>query len=459
VDSGIHPDAVLVYPPNEDIIRKTGIAYTSIPLGIAYLAAFLEASGLTVGVFDCDVEPLKPGELARKIAELRPLVVGISVASPGIRYSRELISELRGRGVSSGIGDASYGNIWKIAVGGPHATADGQSTGLLGADVCFRGEADQEFTSYCKALATGKATPEGVISCDEPTNLDALPYPARHLFNQRRYKYTSVIASRGCPFDCMFCGSSRTHYRKRNHEGLRGEIESLLAAHPKSIDFSDDVFTLDRQHAWAVAEMMREARVPWACTTRADLIDGELINHLARCGCNYMSFGLETGSQKIRYMIGKNISDDHYIAAFRWCRDAGIRTRAYAMVGLPGERGEDIEKTFDFVRALNPDDVMYSPTVIYPGTRLMEYAVEKKLIPHDVWTRYMLGTTDLPVFVPGGLTAGKVRSLCFEESKRFYLTPTGILRRMREAQTLEDVLDTILASAAYVMEPLLKRAP
>jgi radical SAM superfamily enzyme YgiQ (UPF0313 family) len=199
---------------------------------------------------------------------------------------------------------------------------------------------------------------------------------------------------------------------------------------------------------------MRNYDIPWSITTRADLVDRQLLSLLHECGCQHISFGVESGVEEIRYAAGKKIPDGRFTSAFKACRDIGIQTRAYAMLGFPGETRENMQKTFDFINSLEADEVMYSPTIAYPGTKLMEYAIRERILTPDAWGQYMLGKEGMPYFNPAGLSADYISQLCFDESKRFYLTPKQIWSRMRNAQSLDDITDSLKACVAYLAGPL-----
>jgi anaerobic magnesium-protoporphyrin IX monomethyl ester cyclase len=432
-----NPRVTLAYPPHEHIINQGRRFLTAIPLGVAYLAAQLRLRGAQVTVFDHSIGERTVRDEAAQIIDSDPDVVGLSVTSPSAAHTRELIVELREGGLSSGI---------PVAVGGPHIGADPESSRLLGADALFRGESEYLFAEYCLDPIVGGFHGFGLVE-----DLDSLPHPARDLFTGERYRFRQLMASRGCPFDCIYCCGCRIPYRKRSLENIRGEVECLAGGGHCLVGFSDDVFTLDRGYALRLAQLMREYRLPWSCTTRADLVDEELIGCLGECGCRHISFGVESGSKRVRYGLGKRIPDESYLHAFRWCRDAGIETRAYVMVGLPGETGQDIQRSFDFISALDPDDVFYSPTVVYPGTKLMGLAVAQQIVRPDAWSRYILGEACLPMYTPKGLNRENIAGLCVRESERFYLSPKQILRRMRQASCLDDITDSLTAAAAYLM--------
>lgn len=343
-----------------------------------------------------------------------------------------------------------------IAVGGPHIAADPETSSLLGADVLFSGEVERAFAGYCQAAVAGETPPSGTIRCAESADLDALPYPARHLFHQESYRFTSLAASRGCPFQCSYCGMAGTRIRRRSVGNISREVESLAAGRPKSIDFADDVFTFDRQYALDIAAVMKPHGIPWACTSRADLVDADLLAHLADSGCAHISFGVESGNEKVRHYAGKAISDETYVAAFRACHYAGLKTRAYFIIGLPGETRITIRETVDFTSLLEPDEVEYSPATPYPGTRLHRQAVSEHAIGPQAWTDYMMGCGGLPAYTPGGFTAEDIAQACYDASKRFYLAPKRIWCRFKSASTLQEASDAAWAAAAYFIAPTIR---
>jgi len=483
VTSSIHSEVILVYPPFEQPICKAGRYYTGLPLGIAYLAASLERRGISVSVFDCNVEPYQPEKLASTIVDCGPKVLGITVTSPGLRYARELISQVRSQSVGRGTPS--------IAVGGRHIGADPGSSRLLGADTLFVGEADVAFAEYCSGgygrvqstvsggvdgycrlqstVSSGGSTtisgdgserpsalsarePGGpsIVSCGVVEDLNSLPYPSRHLFKEKLYRHTPVAASRGCPYKCIYCAGGGCVYRRRSGGNVGGEVKELVDNHhTKSIDFVDDTFTLERDYAISICDIMREFDIPWACTTRADLIDSELIKRMSDAGCMHISFGVESGSERVRYGLGKRISNNSYVDAFKSCREHDIKTMAYALLGLPGETRGDLQATLDFVTSLEPDAVMYSPVTVYPGSELMDSCVRNNHVSPTAWTDYMLGKSDMPHYVPDGLTLEELYSISFDYSRKFYLTPRHILQRLKSAETVGDVLDCTLAAAYY----------
>lgn len=441
--SSIRRRVMLVAPPFGDVPGRGGRYYTTIPLGTAYLASALLEAGLEVDVVDCNVESHSPGDLADRVVSKSPDIVGLSVTTPSSRYCRAFVSALRGRGVSSAI---------TVALGGAHVTADPEAARLIGGDVYFKGEAERCFRDYCLVGGGG-----GVVKCPPIEDIDSLPRPARHLFDGGRYAFVPVAASRGCPFSCIYCCMAGTGYRRRSLGGLRLELEEIVRGKPKSLDFVDDTFTLDKDFALGVAALMSGYGVPWACTTRADMVDEELIGRFSECGCMHMSFGVESGDEKVRHYAGKGVADGTIKAAFKSCRDAGIKTRAYMMLGLPGDTGTTMEASREFMEEIEPDDVQYSPPVPYPGTRLMETAVREGRISPRVWADYTLGNAEIPVYSPEGFSGEEIIALCNDAQKSFHGKGARIMRRLASSTTWTEAGETVMAALALTAEPLFNK--
>lgn len=439
VTSTITPDVFFVYPPFENPPLVGGRYCTSPPLGTAYVAAVLEEKGFCVEVTDCNVGEVDVEELAQRIISSGAGILGISVTSPGLRFSKRLIDELRAK---------SGGNCPKIVCGGAHISADIKSSMLLGADTYFRGESEYCFAEYC----AGQTQSTGVIECGLIEDINTVPYPARHLF-KGKYRFTAVSASRGCPFNCIFCGMANTRYRKRTPQNIKGEIEQLRSQKIKAIDFVDDSFTIDRPFTREISEIMSSNRLRWSCTTRADLVDRQLLSEMRKSGCTHISFGVESKDEGIRQILGKNISNRQYEKVFRWCKDEGIKTRAYAIVGTPF--GENPQETFEYINTLDPDEAVYSPLILYPNTEAFRKAVYEGVISEDIWCRYLMGEVPLPTYLGQGHTLESINKSIYDESEQFYLSPKRIWKRMKAAQSTQEVLDAFKAAAIYLTKPII----
>ena len=287
-----------------------------------------------------------------------------------------------------------------IAVG-QHATVLPETLLSSGSpfDACVRGE----FELKLAELVTGEtASPEGIATRDggglrvDPTvlcveDLDALPAPdhalfrdgAYHVFNptglRRKWRWGFVLSSRGCPFDCIYCSPTlRNSYgrkhRYRSTANLMEELRRHKALGNTIIQFKDDVFTLHRGRVLELCQAMLDARLDlaWTVQTRAEAVDPELLELMARAGCRFIGYGVESGSPRVLATLKKQCSVGQIRDAFRWTARAGIRTGGFFMIGNPDETEGDIRMTHHLMEELRPDMIQVAFFTPYPGAAVFQ---------------------------------------------------------------------------------------
>jgi len=226
-------------------------------------------------------------------------------------------------------------------------------------------------------------------AADPIDDMDFIPLPARHLLKMDKYKlgtlhgtknFTSIMFSRGCPFKCIFCSNKvfGGRVRKRSVRSVVDEIKSVVSEfNIRHFYFADDNLTLDRDYILKMCNLIEGENLPitFEGSTRANLVDEELISRLASIGLIRLSFGLETVDPEIRRTIKKEVPLESYTAAYRLTNKYGIETLDSVMLGLPGETRETIKKTLSYLRhARGIHQASFSTATPYPGTELYEMA-------------------------------------------------------------------------------------
>ena len=269
------------------------------------------------------------------------------------------------------------------------------------------------------ALDAGLRTPkiEGVVCRGEKdeaidggrrrslVDLDSLPWPARHMFNMHLYcdrpggiphPSLTLLASRGCPFQCTFCvwpqlmyGGNK--YRIRNPVDVVDELEYCLKNWPfKSFYFDDDTFNIGRDRILHLCAEIESRRIglPWAVMARADLVDTEMLCAMRSAGMVAIKYGMESGAQELIDASGKNLKIEQVERAVRITRELGIQVHLTFTFGLLSEDRNSIEKTIQKALELDPFSVQFSIVTPFPGTVYYEELESKGRIVTRNWEDY-----------------------------------------------------------------------
>jgi anaerobic magnesium-protoporphyrin IX monomethyl ester cyclase len=381
-----------------------------LPIGLAYLASVLEEKGNEVLVLDCLASNLEHEQLKQKLAEFNPNLIGISSMTPMVPSTM----------LAAKISKEACPNA-TIVLGGPHATfmdkeiLQEQSS----VDVIVRGEgeltlleltqkiANQESLSNVEGLTFRK---DGHIQQNNTRsyiqNLDELPFPAYTHFPLDKYRlfgklFFPVITSRGCPFQCSFCTTSRIlgkQYRARTPKNIGDELELLKNQyHADSVTFYDDTLTLDKQRIFAICDEIKNRKIdiPWDCQTRVDQISEEILTKMKQTNCQQVFFGAESGCQDVLNWVKKRTTVAQNETAIKMAKKAGLFVAISIIIGYPGETAEMRKETIDFLRRAEPDDVYLCIATPYPGTDLRVLVEQMGLKMSSDWEKY---DTTTPVF-------------------------------------------------------------
>jgi radical SAM superfamily enzyme YgiQ (UPF0313 family) len=357
----------------------------ALPLGLAQLAGCLEQAGIPVEILDANALGINWNKLGPAIARTNPDLIGITVYTPwvpdvarAVRVARQAAPEA------------------VIALGGPHVTFTAKETleTMPEVDVVARGEGDQIIVELARTLEGGNEL-EGVpgisfrrdgqvveIPVAPPLDPTALPMPAFHLMPMERYYFASlggpfatVIASRGCPFQCTFCsewpfwgGGWRPHDPTQVVE----QIDLLVNRYGrKNIWFGDDCFNVNGDHIAAICEgiLQRGIDVNWYYQGRADLVVKykDLLPLLRRSGNRMVQIGIEASNDEQRAELNKQLRTDTAEESVRLLRQNDIVCQAMLMVGLPDDTPRTFEEKVHLVNRLDVDFPVFLVYTLFPG--------------------------------------------------------------------------------------------
>jgi radical SAM superfamily enzyme YgiQ (UPF0313 family) len=242
----------------------------------------------------------------------------------------------------------------------------------------------------------------------------------------------TLISGRGCPHKCSFCSSAAMHghkLRMRSAENIVNEMEHLIDVHDaKMIAFMDDTFTMNRKRVEEVCSEIKERDLDfyWGCTARVDTLSRKLLKEMKDSGCITLFLGVESADQQHLDKLNKRVTIDRIRQTFKLTRELNVRTVASAVLGMPGDTKQSIEKTISFVKSLNPSYAVFSLATPYPGTDFYIRASKKNLIKVNDWSKYTLLT---PVLETVDCSMEELKSLQKKAFRDFYLRPSYIIRQ------------------------------
>jgi anaerobic magnesium-protoporphyrin IX monomethyl ester cyclase len=404
----------------------------NLPLGLMYIAAVLEESSYKTEILDAfltddafvqDGKTISVGlsneKIKAQIKNRKPDIVGI--AGP---FTCQIEHSLRISSLAKEV-DPSILTV----VGGPHVTVvpKGFLEEAKNVDIAVIGEGEYAMRDIAECFQGKKRLEDilgiayrknGEIKVNSPRpfirDLDILPYPAYDHVNMEQYlnpkkigyrsfrdRAISMITSRGCPFNCCFC-SVHLHmgkgFRAHSEKYVLSHIEFVVDAFKvKNIFFEDDNLTFDIPRFEAICDglISRKIKIGWETPNgvRADCLNLDLLKKMKKSGCNSVFFGVESGDQQVLdNVICKSLDLNRVVEVARLCRNIGLKTGGFYIIGFPGETKENMQRTVNFALGLKRDyDVGMHLFVATPsfGTRLYEQCKAKGYIKEDLaWNSF-----------------------------------------------------------------------
>jgi len=386
---------LLIYPYFiEERIHDEDIK--AVPMGLYSVGAVLRESHYDVEILDWHEINRTPEKVKEALAEKKPDVIGFSVLH-GDRWGAIDIARTA----------KQLNPKTKVVFGGIGATFlwEHLLTHFPEVDVVVLGEGEWTFLSlvrhFEKKQDQGFAEIRGIAyrekgkilktaQPDPIKDLDSLPIPAKH------FTYQHVSSSRGCAWNCTFCGSPQFWGRKirwRLPEKFVEELEMLFRKGVSFFYFSDDTFTLDPKRVIEICQRIIEKnlKIAWYAISRVDHVDEEMLYWMRRAGCVQISYGVESGSVSIRKALGKPVKTEQIKRAFALTTRYGILSRAYFIYGAPGETWQTIQETIDLMDKITPLSAIFYILDVFPGTKLYSDLKKRHGITEDIWLKRMEG--------------------------------------------------------------------
>ncbi|MFC1701017.1 B12-binding domain-containing radical SAM protein [Patescibacteria group bacterium] len=211
-------------------------------------------------------------------------------------------------------------------------------------------------------------------------DLDQLPFPARHLIydydKMAPHVFQGIYGSRGCPFNCVFCGchvSCGYKPRTRSAKNMVDEIEYVYKRFKTHYFYvCDDIFFIDKERAKEFCNRLIEKnlKITWSCQSRAEMLDDEILALVKKAGGQHIAVGVETGNEKVRALMKKGNTLDDVRKCAKLIKKHKLYMVAFCIVGLPWESEMEIQDTVNFIEEINPYIVYPYLATPAPGTEL-----------------------------------------------------------------------------------------
>lgn len=438
------------------------IANIIMPLGMGYIAAVLKKEGFNVRIIDCVPLKLDKEKLKEILEEYHPDIIAFTSTIISIHNAVDTSIYLR-----------KFFPKVIFVIGGPHFTSLPERTIKEGNfDFGILGEGEYTFLELANMTEQGKKNFSKIKSLVwhknkkiiiNPRrafikNLDELPYPARELFpplkyyrpmpgGYKRLPFGHMITSRGCPYRCTFCDRSvfGEKFRARSAKNVADEIEFLIKNYKiKEIKFYDDLFTFDKKRVIDICDeiLKRDIDISWSCSSRVDSVNLELLKKMKNAGCWQIDYGIESGNQNVLNKMRKGITLKQSEQAIFWTKKAGIKARAFIVIGMPGETKKSIEDTIKFVKKLPLDVVAFYAVMVYPGNELYQIIKKEGKLLHEDFSQYssLIDVKDSKLhYVPEGLTEDYIKKSIQKAYKEFYLRLGYLIRQASSIRSLTDI--------------------
>ncbi len=386
----VFPDFGYVKNRQGQTILETGGWYSE---GIGSLAASLEQAGHEVALYHLS-GPVERSSFVERLQGEKPDLVAFSVRTQVFWVAVEYAGWAK---------EAGFRTIF----GSYHATVNPDETIAQDAvDMLCVGEGEVPLVELCNRSRDGVdysdvaglwlKSEQGVIkNAVGPlvVDIDSLPIPKFDLFDFDSLISTETFTAmasftRGCPYSCTYCINNKLKslYPNRNHflrtrspENSMEYLRKLREVYPgmRYLRIMDDIFHYSEDWLATFLPMYQaEFGLPFAINHRPNVFSERAAKMLAEAGCYQVYFGVESGNERIRnQVIGRRMGEQQIVDAFRWAREAGIRTSAYNMVGLPHGALATVLDTIKLNARIRPNRIFSPVFCPYPNTELHDISV------------------------------------------------------------------------------------
>ena len=464
-------------PLSKKAAEKLGIFPS---LALAGLAAWVRQHGYQVKIIDLHVRNQFPQDATQEVEDYDPDIIALTSKTLGWPAVIEIAQMAR---------KASPNAL--IVVGGPHMSIYApESLSWDCFDMAVVGDGEETFLEICerREQGCGLADMTDILGTvvrhgDEitrnpprplPRDINRYPMTAWDLLPMQDYNvmtllkpFATMVTTRGCPWHCGYCSQVYSEkLRFRSVDLVVDEMEYLEKTYGvREIVFFDETFTIGKKRMRRFSEEVqrRGLTVKFNIRARVDTVDREVVRALKKAGLRSIHMGVEAGTDRVLKIMNKQITREQTERAFRICREEGVDTRGYFMVGYYDTTHDDVEDMIKFASGLGLDWASFSVATALPATDLYRIAQERGYVDGDFWKQYTIdGGGVIPQLETETFSAEQLRAYRTKAYMKFYLRPDLIRRKFSKSEGREELLEmmggaTVLSE--IVKAQVLKRIP
>lgn len=431
------------------------------PLGLGYLASTVRDKH-NVKILDCIKDRILEDAFENFLKDKNYDVIGFQCYTADfdtVKRLTEIAHKLNPHAV--------------LLVGGPQPTLSPDKTieYLDKVNFIFIGEAEIGFPMLIEAISKGSLKKEALKKipgiaylsknkiiknkCATPEELDKYnpcwdlldlnSYPiAPHGAFCKQFPTAPMITTRGCPYQCTYCVGPLISGRKIRRHSVDYIIKQITLLNKtygiKEIHIEDDNFTVNRKFVEEFCNALIEKNlgVTWVCPNgiRLDTLDEELVNLMKKSGLYSISVGIESGSDRIRELMKKNLSTQKIVEKLDMIKKTGIGVTGFFILGFPGETKKEIEETIKFACSLPLKRATFSAFKPFPGTEIFNELTKTGEIKQMAWADF---TLDKVIWSPAGISKEELIKLRKKAFLSFYLRPKILFQMLNEIKNFENL--------------------
>jgi len=463
-------DLLIINPGSRtQIYQNLGPTLSAVepPVWTGMIATFIRKKGFSVCIIDSNSEDMGPEETAKRAAELNPVLAAVVVY--GHQPSASTQNMTSAGAICAALKQLAP-ELKVLLVGGHVAALPERTLKDEAADFVCGGEGPYTILDLLNVLKSNRGGYErvrdlwyrsGPAICSNPpaplvTDLDLdMPGVAWDLLPMKLYRahnwhcfghlqrqpYAAFYTTLGCPYHCSFCSihapfksgeklqgykHSVNSYRFWSPQSVISQIDELVRNYGvRNIKIADEMFVLNPKHVVAICDAIIERGYDlniWAYA-RVDTVRDGMIEKLKRAGFNWLAFGIEAASERVRDNVRKGFRHDLVFKTIKAVRDANINVIGNFIFGLPEDDLASMQATLDLALELNCEFVNFYCAMAYPGSPLYQTALKEGWVLPERWSGYSQHSVDSLPLPTRYLSAAEVLRFRDEAFRAYFTSP------------------------------------